>query len=65
MNLSDKLICHHHVAPNRLRIMAIDDSFVDKRQQGESIYKSADIDRESICAVCRELYSMQREPISK
>ncbi len=49
MNICDKLL-KYDIAKNKdIRIMAVDDSFLTERQVGESIYKSAHIDVESIC----------------
>ncbi len=49
MNLFDILSGHPAMADKTVHIMAVDDSFVTERKQGERIYTSAGIDAESIC----------------
>ncbi len=49
MNLSDALARYDVMANKTVHIMAVDDSFVTERKQGERIYTSAGIDAESIC----------------
>ena len=50
MNLYHKLIEHKEISKKNIHIIAVNDSFVDKRKAGESIYTSAGINAESICS---------------
>ncbi len=58
MNICDKLASTQIIQNKRLSIMAVDDSFVTDRKKGEHIYRSADIDSESICRRIEQLNNM-------
>ncbi len=55
MNLYDKMINNELIKNKTVKIMAVDDSFVDNRKEGEAIYTSAKIDADSICSLALNL----------
>lgn len=57
MNLSDMMIRKNMLNDIRYEILAVDDSFVDKRSVGQSIYNAAGVDRDHIAAVARSMVS--------
>ena len=56
-NLADRFTIHHGISSRQIRIIAIDDSFVEKRIAEESVYRAAGLDEAHICSVCEELYA--------
>ena len=57
MNMSDVLRNQHGVSATRIRVMAVEDSFVEERTNAQTIYEAAGIDANSICRVGEELLS--------
>ena len=55
LNLWDKLNTSEIMKNKKIAILAVDDSFVTDRNIGESIYRSAKIDAESICLIAEKL----------
>lgn len=60
-NLCDQLIYRYEIDANRIRILAVDDSFVEKRRRGEDIYDAAGIGVSEICRTCEDLHQKLRE----
>ena len=54
-NLSDKLKANNTYSNIKSVIIAVDDIFVTDRKMGESIYASAKIDVDNICAVAEDI----------
>lgn len=55
MNLYDKLRNSERLKNKRISVMALDDSFVTDRKEGERIYTSASLDADSICRQARKM----------
>ena len=60
MNLTDKMSVILGEKNIRYKIIAIDDSFVENTEAGESILKTAEIDSESIMSVIKEIINGSR-----
>lgn len=61
MNLADAMERQGTLHRDRMRILAVEDSFVTDRKVGETIYESAGIDAASICETVSELYQIINE----
>lgn len=48
MNLSDQMLRRHGLATDSFEILAVDDSFVEHREIGQSVYAAAGVDAEKI-----------------
>ena len=55
MNLSDHLLRNSYLKHTDIGILATNDSFVEKRNAGQSIYNAAGIDAEHICIKIKEM----------
>ncbi|MBO5937967.1 MAG: 1-deoxy-D-xylulose-5-phosphate synthase [Clostridia bacterium] len=55
MNLSDQMIRRHGLATDSFEILAVDDSFVDHREIGQSVYAAAGVDSDDIEAALLRL----------
>ncbi len=58
MNLSDKLIEMKVLTRDKVSIMAIDDSFIEIREKGQSVYDVAGLSKEHICRTAQELLNV-------
>lgn len=58
MHLADQMIRRHGLKANEYRILAVENSFVEKREVGQSIYDAAGIGCEQILKAGRELMSV-------
>ena len=54
-NLLDQLCGKYGMTTEQIRIMAVDDSFVETRKKNQSIYEAAGIDARQICSVGKAL----------
>ena len=57
MNLSDTMERRRMLDGVSYEIIAVDDSFVDKREIGQSIYSAAHVDSAEIIAIVRKMLS--------
>lgn len=57
MNLSDRMARDYGVGLERIRVLAVEDSFVEKRAVGQTIHDAAGVGLKQICAACAELYA--------
>ena len=51
--LSEQMVRDGWISPNQIRILALEDSFVEKRSAGQTIYDAAGLGVEQICEACR------------
>lgn len=54
--LTDVMLRNRSISVERIRMLALDDSFASARKCGESIYDAAGIGQDAICHVAEELY---------
>ena len=64
MNLSAEMMRRHGISSNAFEILAVNDSFVERRTVGQSVYEAAGIDaqkiEETILGLCKET-ELQKE----
>ena len=56
MNLSSQMLAKRQISADSFEILAVNDSFVDRRLPGQSIYEAAGIDAEQIVAAILRLH---------
>ena len=58
MNLSERMMREHGVPMERVRILAVDDSFVEGRRAGQAIHDAAGVGVEQIVQAAQELHDV-------
>ncbi len=57
-NLAEEMVMRHGISAEKIRVMAVKDSFVSERNQDEDIYITAGLDSEHIYRVGKELHEV-------
>lgn len=60
MNLTERMTRDYGVPFDRIRVLAVEDSFVEKRNEGQNIQDAAGVGVERICRAGIELYESSR-----
>ena len=55
MNLSSQMLSQNQISADSFEILAVNDSFVDQRTEGQSIYEAAGISAAQIVAAVTRL----------